>query len=116
MAKAIHTMIRVLDTTRSIDFYRAAFGLEPVHALDYPDFCLTYLRNAEADFEVELTENKGRTEAYETIRKRLACDGVRRIALVAPVDDGAVTATAELPEPAARMERDGVVVLLWESR
>ena len=65
MAKAIHTMIRVLDTARSIDFYRAAFGLEPVHALDYPDFCLTYLRNAEADFEVELTENKGRTEAYE---------------------------------------------------
>jgi hypothetical protein len=52
----------------------------------------------------------------ETIRQRLACDGVRRIALVAPVDDGAVTATAELPEPAARMERDGVVVLLWESR
>ena len=28
MAKAIHTMIRVLDETRSIEFYRTAFGLE----------------------------------------------------------------------------------------
>jgi 4-amino-4-deoxy-L-arabinose transferase len=52
----------------------------------------------------------------ETIRQRLASDGVRRVALVAPVDDGAVTATAELPEAAARMERDGVVVLVWERR
>jgi lactoylglutathione lyase len=65
MAKAIHTMIRVLDTHRSVKFYRDAFGLQPSHVLDYPDFCLTYLRNDENDFEIELTENKGRTEPYE---------------------------------------------------
>ena len=65
MAKAIHTMIRVLDTNRSVKFYRDAFGLQPSHVLDYPDFCLTYLRNDENDFEIELTENKGRTESYE---------------------------------------------------
>jgi lactoylglutathione lyase len=28
MAKPIHSMIRVLDEARSIDFYRRAFGLE----------------------------------------------------------------------------------------
>jgi lactoylglutathione lyase len=65
LAKAIHTMIRVMDTNRSIQFYKTAFGLEPVHVLDYPDFKLTYLRNQEADFEIELTENKGRTEPYD---------------------------------------------------
>jgi hypothetical protein len=28
MAKAIHTMIRVFDEDKSVDFYRKAFGLE----------------------------------------------------------------------------------------
>ena len=28
MAKAIHTMVRVLDLDRSIDFYSKAFGLD----------------------------------------------------------------------------------------
>jgi lactoylglutathione lyase len=65
MAKAIHMMIRVMDTDRSVDFYQMAFGLKPVHVLDYPDFKLTYLRNDENDFEIELTENKGRSEPYE---------------------------------------------------
>ena len=32
--------------------------------LDFETFTLVYLRNAEADFEVELTINKGRTEPY----------------------------------------------------
>ena len=31
---------------------------------DFDSFTLVYLRNAEADFEVELTLNKGRTEPY----------------------------------------------------
>lgn len=65
MAKAIHTMIRVLDTEQSTQFYEKAFGLKPVHVLDYPDFKLTYLRNDENDFEIELTENKGRQEPYD---------------------------------------------------
>lgn len=65
MAKAIHSMIRVLDETRSIDFYRTAFGLEIADRLDFDGFTLVYLRNADADFEVELTVNKGRTEPYD---------------------------------------------------
>ena len=31
---------------------------------DFETFTLVYLRNAEADFELELTVNKGRTEPY----------------------------------------------------
>ncbi len=64
MAKLIHMMIRVFDLDRSLDFYRRAFGLEPVHRLDFDDFTLVYLRNAEAEFELELTWNKPRREPY----------------------------------------------------
>lgn len=65
MAKAVHMMVRVLDEARSVDFYGRAFGLAVADRLDFPDFTLVYLRNGEADFEVELTVNKGRTEAYD---------------------------------------------------
>ncbi len=64
MAKIIHTMIRVLDLDRSIDFYRKALGLEVSHELDFEDFALVYLRNPENDVELELTLNKGREEPY----------------------------------------------------
>jgi len=64
MAKAIHMMIRVLDEARAVAFYEAAFGLGVADRYDFDGFTLIYLRNAEADFEVELTVNKGRTEPY----------------------------------------------------
>jgi lactoylglutathione lyase len=65
MAKMIHSMIRVTDEARSLAFYRAAFGLEPVERLDFDSFTLVYLANAESSFELELTINKGREEAYD---------------------------------------------------
>lgn len=64
MAKNIHSMIRVLDEVRSIAFYENAFGLRIADRLDFPDFTLVYLSNAESDFELELTINKSRTEPY----------------------------------------------------
>jgi lactoylglutathione lyase len=64
LAKAIHTMIRVLDEARSVDFYRKAFGLDIAERLDFETFTLVYLSNAETEFEVELTVNKGRQEPY----------------------------------------------------
>ena len=65
MAKAVHMMVRVLDEARSVKFYEACFGLKVAERRDWPDFSLTYMSNAEKDFEVELTVNKGRTEAYD---------------------------------------------------
>jgi lactoylglutathione lyase len=65
MAKAIHTMIRVLDEARSVSFYATAFGLKVAERLDFPEFTLVYLSNAETPFEVELTVNKGRANPYE---------------------------------------------------
>ncbi len=64
MAKLIHTMIRVQDLPRSLQFYQNAFNFNVSHRLDFPDFTLVYLRNEEADAEIELTWNKGRTEPY----------------------------------------------------
>ncbi|MBY8915967.1 VOC family protein [Nitratireductor sp. L1-7-SE] len=65
MAKCIHTMIRVVNEEKSVAFYKTAFGLDVADRFDFEGFTLVYLRNAEADFEVELTVNKGRTEPYD---------------------------------------------------
>jgi lactoylglutathione lyase len=64
MAKIIHCMIRVLDLERSLGFYADVLGLREAHRLDFPEFALVYLRNAENDCEIELTLNKGQTEPY----------------------------------------------------
>jgi lactoylglutathione lyase len=64
MAKAIHSMIRVLDEQRSLDFYSKAFGLGVAERLGFDSFTLVYLRNPESEFEVELTINHDRTEPY----------------------------------------------------
>ena len=65
MAKAIHSMIRVLDESRSIAFYDTAFGLKVADRLDFPSFTLVYLSNPESEFELELTINKDQTDAYD---------------------------------------------------
>ena len=57
-------MIRVLDLDRSLRFYADVLDLHEAHRLDFPDFALVYLRNAQNDCEIELTLNKGRTEPY----------------------------------------------------
>lgn len=65
MAKAIHSMVRVLDEGKSVDFYRSAFDLDIADRFEFDGFTLVYLKNGENDFEVELTVNHGRTAPYE---------------------------------------------------
>jgi lactoylglutathione lyase len=64
MPKVIHSMVRVLDLDKSLKFYADVLDMHESHRLDFPDFALVYLRNAENDFEIELTLNKGREEPY----------------------------------------------------
>ncbi|MBM1174170.1 VOC family protein [Microvirga arabica] len=64
MAKAIHSMIRVLDEQRSLSFYEKAFGLIVAERLAFEGFTLVYLSSPESEFELELTVNHGRTEPY----------------------------------------------------
>jgi lactoylglutathione lyase len=65
LAKTIHSMIRVLDEARSVAFYEKAFALKVADRLDFESFTLVYMSNADSDFELELTVNKGRTEPYD---------------------------------------------------
>ncbi len=65
MAKAIHSMIRVLDEQKSVDFYDRVFGLKIAERIDFEAFTLVYLRNDENDFELELTVNKDRKTPYD---------------------------------------------------
>ena len=62
MAKPVHSMIRVRDEARSLDFYARAFGLEQADKFDFDGFALIYLRHPSSPFELELTVNKDRTE------------------------------------------------------
>lgn len=65
MAAAIHSMIRVLDEDRSVEFYNKAIGLDVADRLDFETFTLVYMSNAESELELELTINKGRINAYD---------------------------------------------------
>ncbi len=60
----IHSMIRVLDEARSVDFYGKVFGLKVADRVDFETFTLIYMSNEETGFELELTVNKGRIEPY----------------------------------------------------
>jgi lactoylglutathione lyase len=79
MAKPVHSMIRVFDETKSLDFYKRAFGLDVADRLKFDGFALIYLRNPASPFEVELTVNFDRKEPYSH------GDGYGHIAVV--VDD-----------------------------
>jgi lactoylglutathione lyase len=79
MAKAVHSMIRVLDEKRSTEFYGKAFGLGVADRIDFDSFTLVYLSNPETEFELELTVNKGRSAPYDL------GDGYGHLAVV--VDD-----------------------------
>jgi len=64
MAKPIHSMIRVLDEKKSVEFYAKAFNLGVKDRFEFDGFTLVYLKNDENDFELELTVNHGQREAY----------------------------------------------------
>lgn len=85
MAKMIHSMVRVLDEARSVEFYKKAFGLSIQDRLDFESFTLIYMRSPENAFELELTVNKGRTEPYNL------GDGYGHIAFSVDDLDGART-------------------------
>jgi lactoylglutathione lyase len=104
MAKAIHTMLRVLDEQKSVDFYKNAFDLDIEARFDFDGFTLVYLRNPEADFEIELTVNKERTEPYTH------GDGYGHVAVA--VDDldsehGKLTELGLDPNPIKEFHREG---------
>jgi lactoylglutathione lyase len=107
MAKAIHTMIRVLDERRTVDFYRNAFGLTIADRYPFDGFTLVYLRNPEADFEIELTINHGRAEPYTH------GDGYGHLAVVVgdvEAEHRRFTGLGLNPNPVKEFHRDGALM------
>ena len=107
LAKTIHSMIRVLDEARSVDFYSKAFGLEVAQRLDFETFTLIYLSNADSPFEVELTVNKGRAEPYTL------GDGYGHLAVsVADLDSehDRIGALGLNPKKIVEFNRDGALI------
>jgi len=92
MARPIHSMIRVLEEARAVDFYRRAFGLEVADRLAFDGFTLVYMRNDASPFELELTINHDRTRPYEI------GDGYGHLAV----------SVEDLAAEHARMEREGL--------
>ena len=107
MAKTIHSMIRVLDEQRSIEFYNKAFDLQVADRLDFETFTLVYLSNSEQEFELELTINKDRTEAYDL------GDGYGHLAVSVSDIDAEHKRIKDLgysPKDIVEFERDGTLI------
>lgn len=107
MAKPIHSMIRVLDEARSVDFYRRAFGMDVAERFPFDGFTLVYLKAPEDDWELELTINHGRTEPYTHGQ------GYGHIAFVVPdvrAEQARFAAEGLSPEPVKEFNRDGALM------
>ena len=65
----LHTMIRVRDLDRSIDFYTRGFDMKLLRRTDYPsgEFTLAFVGYGDENEHtvIELTHNWGRKEPYE---------------------------------------------------
>lgn len=104
MARPIHSMIRVLEEARSVDFYRRALGLDVADRIAFDTFTLIYLCGADSPFELELTVNHGRTEPYAL------GDGYGHVAVTVadlPTEHARMTAEGFSPTPLRELARDG---------
>jgi lactoylglutathione lyase len=107
MAKPIHSMIRVLDEARSLDFYQRGFGLEIADRFAFDGFTLVYLRSPEDDFELELTINHDRKEPYTHGQ------GYGHIAFVVPdvaTEQARFAAAGLNPEEVKEFHREGALM------
>lgn len=70
LVKFLHSMIRVLDLDRALDFFVNGLGLIEVKRGEYEQWqcTLVYLATAKGEPEIELTYNWGHQEPYSTGR------------------------------------------------
>lgn len=114
--RLLHTMIRVMDLDKSLDFYTRHLGMQLLRKKDYPSgkFTLAFVGYGDEDSDavIELTHNWGRGEPYEL--------GTAFGHLAIGVDD--IYGTCErlakegvsIPRPAGPMAHGGSVIAFVE--
>lgn len=112
--RILHTMIRVLDLEKSINFYVQHLGMKLLRQSEYPEgrFTLAFLGYGdESDHTViELTHNWDRTEPYEI------GDAFGHIAIgvtdIYKICDALVQSSIEVPRPPGPM-KGGTTILAF---
>jgi lactoylglutathione lyase len=115
-ARLLHTMIRVLDLEKSIDFYTRLLGMRLLWRKDYPsgEFTLAFVGYGEESSTavIELTHNWGQKEPYSI------GSGFGHIAIGVPDIRGTCDRLAregvKIPRPPGPMKHGGSVIAFIE--
>ncbi len=110
--KMLHTMIRVMDLDKSIDFYCNYFGMSLIRRKDYPSgkFTLAFVGygDEENNTVIEFTHNWDQSEPYEL------GNAFGHIALGVPdiykTCEELEAAGVEIPRPPGPMKHGGSVI------
>ena len=111
--RLLHTMIRVMDMDKSIDFYTRHMGMKLLRRKDYPTgkFTLAFVGygDEEDNSVIELTHNWGREEPYEigTAFGHLVAD-------IYGTCDALAKEGVKIPRPAGPMAHGGSVIAFVE--
>lgn len=63
--KMVHENYNVSNLEASLDFYKKALGLTECRRIEKEDFIIVYVKNAESDFQLELTWLKEHQSKYD---------------------------------------------------
>ena len=111
-ARYLHTMIRVKDLDKSMDFYTRLLGMKELRKKDFPsgEFTLAFVGYGEetAQTVIELTHNWDQDEPYDL------GNGFGHFALAVPdvatACDILASEGVEIPRPAGPMKHGGSVI------
>ncbi len=114
--RLLHTMIRVKDLDKSIDFYSRHLGMQLLRHKDYPSgsFTLAFLGYGDeaSSTVIELTHNWGQEEPYDL------GNGFGHLAVGVPDIYGTCEALAKegvsIPRPPGPMKHGGSVIAFIE--
>jgi len=114
--RILHTMIRVLDLEKSINFYTRLLGMNLLRRKDYPsgEFTLAFVGYGDEESEavIELTHNWGQKTPYEI------GSGFGHLAIGVPDIYGTCAALSKegvkIPRPPGPMKHGGSVIAFVE--
>ncbi len=114
--RLLHTMIRVRDLKKSLDFYTRLLGMKLLRQKDYPsgEFTLVFVGYGDeaSDAVIELTHNWGQTEPYEL------GTGFGHVAIGVPdihaTCDRLAAEGVNIPRPPGPMKHGGSVIAFIE--